>query len=55
MKYKKIVLAGGSGYLGTLLAQHFKHITDEVIILSRTRKPAVENIRTIIWSDQEGN
>ena len=31
MKYHKIVLAGGNGYLGTVLAEHFKKLADEVI------------------------
>jgi len=35
MKYNKIVLAGGNGYLGGVLAKHFSSIADEVIILSR--------------------
>ena len=35
MKYNKIVLAGGNGYLGSVLADHYKNIADEVIILGR--------------------
>ncbi len=49
MRYTKIVLAGGNGYLGTVLASHFSRITDEVIILSRKPKPDSDNIRTIYW------
>lgn len=45
----KIILAGGSGYLGHLLAQFYKTKAREIIILSRNSKPAVENIRTVHW------
>ncbi|HEX7153428.1 MAG TPA: TIGR01777 family oxidoreductase [Thermoanaerobaculia bacterium] len=36
----KIVLPGGSGHLGSLLAHHFQRSGDEVVILSRTPRPA---------------
>ena len=52
-KYNKIVLAGGSGYLGTVLARHFRHLADKVIILSRTVKPADGNVQTISWDGQQ--
>lgn len=49
MRYQKIILAGGNGYLGGLLAKHFSNITEKVIILAR--KPQVQkgNISTILW------
>jgi NAD dependent epimerase/dehydratase family enzyme len=37
--YKKIVLAGGNGYLGTVLAKYYRDLADEVIILARKQKP----------------
>lgn len=49
MKYGKIVLAGGNGYLGGVLAKHFSAISGEVIILSRKPKPHKGNIKTLIW------
>lgn len=49
MKYNKIVLAGGNGYLGGVLAKHFSSIADEVIILSRKPKATEGNIKTILW------
>ena len=49
MKYNKIVLAGGNGYLGGVLAKHFSSIADEVIILSRKPKAIEGNIKTILW------
>lgn len=49
MKFGKIVLAGGNGYLGTVLARHYAPIADEVILLSRQPGPDNGNIRTIVW------
>jgi hypothetical protein len=50
MKYNKIILAGGNGYLGTVLADHYKTIAKEVIILSRHPKATQGNIRTLVWN-----
>jgi uncharacterized protein (TIGR01777 family) len=49
MKYKKIILAGGNGYLGGVLAGYYRHIADEVIILTRKPKATDGNIKTILW------
>jgi uncharacterized protein (TIGR01777 family) len=49
MKYKKIVLAGGNGYLGDVLSDFYKDKTDEIVILSRHEKLAEGNIRTVTW------
>lgn len=49
MKYNKIVLAGGNGYLGRVLAGYYRGIAQEVIILSRHPQPANGNIKTVIW------
>jgi len=49
MKYKKIVLAGGNGYLGTVLANYYKDKAEEIVILSRHEKQADGNIRTVTW------
>ncbi|HYC30483.1 MAG TPA: NAD-dependent epimerase/dehydratase family protein, partial [Chitinophagaceae bacterium] len=49
MKYNKILLAGGNGYLGTVLARYYSALAREVVILSRKAKPAAGNIRTIVW------
>ncbi|ADY51858.1 domain of unknown function DUF1731 [Pseudopedobacter saltans DSM 12145] len=50
MKYNKIVLAGGNGYLGTVFAKYYKDLAREVIILSRKAKAKEENIETIVWN-----
>jgi len=52
MKYGRIVLAGGNGYLGTVLAKHFSSLADEVIILSRKPQAAAGNIKTLLWDGQ---
>ncbi|MES2277033.1 MAG: TIGR01777 family oxidoreductase [Bacteroidota bacterium] len=49
MKYQKIVLAGGNGYLGGVLANYYKTLAAEVIILARKAAPDNGNIKTIIW------
>ncbi|SEJ24065.1 hypothetical protein SAMN05216327_107287 [Dyadobacter sp. SG02] len=49
MKYDKIVLAGGNGYLGKVLQEYYKPLAREVIVLSRKPSPSFENIRTISW------
>ncbi|HET7436316.1 MAG TPA: TIGR01777 family oxidoreductase [Thermoanaerobaculia bacterium] len=43
----KIVIAGGSGHLGTLLAESFHHAGVEVVVLSRT--PSLQPWRTVAW------
>ncbi|MGZ3757344.1 MAG: TIGR01777 family oxidoreductase [Mucilaginibacter sp.] len=49
MRYHKIVMAGGNGYLGGVLANYYRQKSDEIIILSRKPKPADGNIRTLLW------
>jgi hypothetical protein len=38
MKYKKIILAGGNGYMGGVFADHYKDLAEEIIILSSSLK-----------------
>lgn len=46
----KIVIAGGSGYLGKLLTNHFKKDkANEIYILSRTPKLDTENVHYLVW------
>ncbi|MCZ4224321.1 TIGR01777 family oxidoreductase [Pedobacter rhodius] len=49
MKYKKIILAGGNGYLGSVLAKHFSSIADEIIILARKARADEGNIKSLVW------
>lgn len=50
MKYGKIILAGGNGYLGGVLAKYFSGIADEVVILARKPQAEKGNIKTLVWN-----
>jgi len=50
MKYNKIVLAGGNGYLGQVLADYYRNLATEIVILSRKLASARGNIKTIVWN-----
>lgn len=52
MKYDKIVLAGGNGYLGKVLQEYYKPMTREIIVLSRKPSNPFENVTTVIWDAQ---
>lgn len=45
----KIILAGGSGYLGTLLAKYFGRRANDVVVLTRGAHKRKDNIRFIEW------
>jgi len=49
MKYKKIVLAGGNGYLGRVLTDYYSNKAAEIVILSRHEKLQERNVRTVLW------
>jgi uncharacterized protein (TIGR01777 family) len=44
----KIILAGGSGQIGSILARHFFSKGDEVVVLTR-KQPGESVIRNILW------
>jgi len=46
---ERIVLAGGSGFLGAALANHFKVLGWEVLVLTRHPKPRADGVREIAW------
>jgi uncharacterized protein (TIGR01777 family) len=46
---KKIILAGGSGFLGHALAEHFLKSGCAVTILTRSPKPTTNGVREILW------
>jgi len=52
MTYKKIVLAGGSGYIGSVLIKHFAPLTDSIIVLSRGKAHCQENVEYVPWDGQ---
>jgi uncharacterized protein len=45
----KIIIAGGSGYLGKVLARFYQSIASEIVILSRQTEKPVDNIRFVYW------
>jgi uncharacterized protein (TIGR01777 family) len=49
MNTNKIILAGGSGFLGGELAKHFGALGWEVVILTRTPKPRLDSAREVAW------
>jgi uncharacterized protein (TIGR01777 family) len=51
---RKVVIAGGSGYLGSLLAFSFLEDGWKVVILSRSSKPSlISGIRSVRWTGSE--
>ncbi len=45
----KIILAGGSGFIGQALAKRFTAQGDEVVVLSRHAAPAAKGVTTLNW------
>lgn len=48
----KIILAGGSGFLGRVLAKYFAERGSEVVILTREPKVAEGRIREVCWDGE---
>lgn len=46
---KKIVIAGGTGFLGSCLVAHYKNSDTEVVILTRKHMVDYENVRYCKW------
>ena len=46
---KRIILTGGSGFLGHALAAHFQKAGYEIMVLTRAPKPGPGGIRQIVW------
>jgi uncharacterized protein (TIGR01777 family) len=49
---KRIILAGGSGFLGSELAKYFSALNWEVVILTRTPKSRPNSGREVAWDAQ---
>ncbi len=52
MSEGRIILAGGSGFLGQLLARYFNDLGWQVVILTRTPKPVANGVREILWDGE---
>lgn len=49
MKKCKIVLAGGQGYLGTVLCRYFQARATEIIVLGRKKVASNGKLRYVVW------
>jgi uncharacterized protein (TIGR01777 family) len=52
MKHRKIVIAGGTGFLGQAIINKFKPITREIIVLTRHPKSIDGNVQEVFWDAQ---
>ncbi|HET6991213.1 MAG TPA: TIGR01777 family oxidoreductase [Bacteroidia bacterium] len=55
MKLNKIILAGGSGYMGTVIAEYFREKANDIVILSRQVLPSHHNVRYVQWDARSRN
>lgn len=46
---KKLVIAAGTGFLGEVLVNYFKDKTEEIVVLTRGKASAKDNIRYVNW------
>ena len=49
---KRIVIAGGSGFIGTALAREFVERGDEVIVLTRRARARRDDVREVVWDGE---
>jgi uncharacterized protein len=52
MNSQRVILAGGTGFLGNLLARRFTKRGDEVIVLTRSPRSRTDGVREILWDGQ---
>lgn len=45
----KLIIAGGNGFLGGVLANHFQKKFNNIVILTRHPKASHQNIRYVVW------
>lgn len=50
---KKVVLAGGSGFIGSALANFYKERAAEVVILTRGKSLRNGNVRSVHWNGKD--
>lgn len=49
MSARRIVIAGGSGFIGTALAREFAGRGDDVIVLTRQSRARRDRVREVVW------
>src|SRR5437867_2106288 len=49
MNKPRLILAGGTGFLGQALATRFGRSGWEIIVLTRTPKPRTDGVREVAW------
>lgn len=49
MNSRKIIIPGGSGFIGDSLSRHFAALGYEVIVLSRAKVGLFNNVRYVLW------
>src|SRR5690348_644827 len=52
MSTTRIVIPGGSGFLGQILAQHLQRAGNEIVVLSRHSGSQVGRIRSVVWDGE---
>ena len=46
---KRMIFAGGSGFLGGALAKHFRALGWEIVVLTRSPKLREDGVREVVW------
>ena len=49
---KRIILAGGTGFLGGVLTKHFAALKWEVVVLTRQPKLRTDGVREVAWDGE---
>ena len=52
MNARRMIIAGGSGFLGQLLSRYFTDLGWQVVILTRTPKPVANSVREFMWDGE---
>jgi NAD dependent epimerase/dehydratase family enzyme len=52
MNSEKLILAGGSGFLGQALAKHFRARGSEVVVFTRRGGTCSQSAREVIWDGE---
>ena len=53
MKYDKIIIAGGTGYLGVLLSNYFLPVTRELVVLCRKIPSQKLPLTYVLWNGED--